>query len=46
MSIVEKGNKFLVTTKDKKKVLGSFFTRADALAMLRAIEKNKKRRGK
>lgn len=44
MSVVKRGNKFVVTNKAGTKVLGRHKTRKAATAQLRAIEANKARK--
>lgn len=44
MSIKKRGNKFIVTDKSGKKVLGTHSTRAKAVKQLQAIEASKKRK--
>ena len=46
MAIKKRGNEWVVTSKDGKKVLGRHKTRAAALKQLAAVEASKKRRGK
>jgi len=45
-SIVKRGDRYLVTNKEKSKVLGKHSTRGQALKQLAAIEASKARRGK
>lgn len=44
--IIKRRDKYLVTTKDSEKILGTHGTRTEALEQLKAIEASKHRRGK